>query len=116
MIDRCDVLCLDAPLAEAIRAGLPDAGEAERLSDLAAGVADPTRLLIARALQAAPELCVCDIAWILGRAQNAVSHHLRIMRSNGLLQSRRDGKFVMYGLTPAGMTVVAALGADEVSA
>jgi ArsR family transcriptional regulator, lead/cadmium/zinc/bismuth-responsive transcriptional repressor len=45
---------------------------------------------------------VCDLAWISSRAQNLVSHHMRVLRSAGLVRSRRDGKLVMYSLTDAG--------------
>jgi DNA-binding transcriptional ArsR family regulator len=106
MSDRCDVLCLDLPLAERIRAGLPSLAEAERAAGRAKALADPTRLLIAAALAA--ELCVCDLAWIVGRSQNLVSHHVRALRTAGLAESRRDGKLVMYQLTDAGRDLLAA--------
>ena len=45
---------------------------------------------------------MCDLSWIAGRSQNLVSHHLRTLRSRGLVRSRRDGKLVMYSLTERG--------------
>jgi DNA-binding transcriptional ArsR family regulator len=66
-------------------------------------------LLLAAALAAADELCVCDLAWIVERAQNLVSHHVRVLRSHGLVRSRREGKMVMYALTEAGQGVLAAV-------
>ncbi len=45
---------------------------------------------------------MCDLAWISERAQNLVSHHLRLLRSHKLVRSRRDGKLVMYSLTAEG--------------
>jgi ArsR family transcriptional regulator, lead/cadmium/zinc/bismuth-responsive transcriptional repressor len=56
-------------------------------------------------LREGEELCVCDLSWIAGRAQNLVSHHLRVLRSHGMVRSRRDGKLVMYSLTPAGRSL-----------
>ncbi len=50
----------------------------------------------------AARLCVCDLAWISGRPQNLVSHHLRALRQEGLATSRRDGKIVFYSLTEVG--------------
>src|SRR5437867_10042412 len=50
------------------------------------------------ALARGGELCVCDLAWIVGRAQNLVSHHLRTLRAEGLAESRRAGKFVFSRL------------------
>jgi DNA-binding transcriptional ArsR family regulator len=70
---------------------------------------DPTRLLLAAALGEGGELCVCDLAWISSRAQNLVSHHLRLLRSRRLVSSRRDGKLVMYSLTEEGRTLLGAV-------
>ena len=106
--DRCELLCLDLPKAEAIRAELP---ATDALTDPAArmrALGDPTRLLIATALAATDELCVCDLAWVTGRAENLVSHHVRVLRSAGLASSRRDGKMVLYALTDAGRALLRA--------
>ena len=73
-----------------------------------ARVGGPTRLGIALALSEADELCVCDVAWIVSRAENLVGHHLRALREAGLARSRRDGKIVFYGLTAPGQALVAA--------
>jgi DNA-binding transcriptional ArsR family regulator len=64
---------------------------------------------LAAALAEADELCVCDLAWIVERAQNLVSHHVRVLRREGLVRSRREGKMVMYGLTEAGRALLAAV-------
>lgn len=63
-------------------------------------------LTLAVALAEGGELCVCDLAWVLERAENLVSHHLRRLRSAGLVTSRRDGKMVMYSLTERGRELV----------
>lgn len=68
----------------------------------AKALGDPTRLMIAVALRDGDELCVCDLAWIAGRAENLVGHHLRALRAAGLARSRRDGKVVFYTLTSVG--------------
>ncbi len=108
--DRCDLLCLDLPVAEAIRARtLERAHELRDAADRARGLADPTRLSLAAALSETEELCVCDLAWIAGRPQNLVSHHLRALRSHGLAESRRDGKMVMYSLTSDGRALLDAV-------
>ena len=72
-------------------------------------MADPTRLRLAVALGEGGELCVCDLAWISGRSQGLVSHHLRTLRSLGLVQSGRNGKLVMYGLTDGGRVLLSAV-------
>jgi len=99
--DRCDLLCLDLPRAEAIRQRL-DLDLAAGASARAKALADPTRFLIALALRDGEELCVCDLSWITARAENLVGHHLRTLRSAGLASSRREHKIVFYALTDAG--------------
>jgi ArsR family transcriptional regulator, lead/cadmium/zinc/bismuth-responsive transcriptional repressor len=104
--DRCDLICIDAPRAEAIRERLLDGGVAQDAAERAKALSDPTRLTLAAALREGEELCVCDLSWIAGRSQNLVSHHLRVLRSHGVVRSRRDGKLVMYSLTPAGRSLL----------
>lgn len=103
--DRCDVLCLDLPRAEELRAHL-DRDLADRAAARAKALADPTRLLIALALRDGGELCVCDLAWITARAENLVGHHLRQLRNAALASSRRDGKIVFYSLTATGTALL----------
>jgi DNA-binding transcriptional ArsR family regulator len=108
--DRCDLLCLDLPLAEEIRARTGERTGALRLAaERARGLADPTRLTLAAALAEADALCVCDLAWIVGRSQNLVSHHLRALRSQGFVASERAGKMVMYSLTSEGRALLTAV-------
>ena len=95
--DRCDLLCLDLPRAEDIRQHLDEAA----IADAAArgkALGDPTRVTIAVALREGGELCVCDLAWITGRPENLVGHHLRTLRAAGLATSRREHKIVFYAL------------------
>jgi ArsR family transcriptional regulator, lead/cadmium/zinc/bismuth-responsive transcriptional repressor len=107
--DRCDLLCLDLPLAESLRAGLLDESEASELASRAAALGDATRLRVAAALVAGGELCVCDLAWITGRAENLISHHVRVLRGAGLASSRRQGKMVLYQLTDIGAALLASV-------
>jgi DNA-binding transcriptional ArsR family regulator len=107
--DRCDLLCLDLPKAERLRAERLDEPSAQLLAERAKALSDPTRLTLAAALGATNELCVCDLAWVSERAENLVSHHLRALRAAGLVGSRRDGKMVMYSLTDAGRSLLAAV-------
>ena len=100
--DRCDLLCLDLEVAEKLRRERLGVGRAEELAGEAKALGDPTRLTLFAALAEAQELCVCDVAWVMERAENLVSHHLRVLRSEGLVASRREGKMVMYSLTDRG--------------
>jgi ArsR family transcriptional regulator, lead/cadmium/zinc/bismuth-responsive transcriptional repressor len=110
--DRCDLICIDAPRAEAIRARLLDESAALEAAERAKALSDPTRLTLAEALSEGGELCVCDLSWIVGRSQNLVSHHLRALRARGLVLSRKDGKMVMYTLTAAGASLLSAVLGD----
>src|SRR5438445_1913604 len=104
--DRCDLLCLDLPRAEALRTTRVDERSAQRLADPFRALADPARLTLALALRDGDELCVCDLAWVLERAQNLVSHHLRALRSGGLVDYRREGKMALYSLTERGQALL----------
>jgi ArsR family transcriptional regulator, lead/cadmium/zinc/bismuth-responsive transcriptional repressor len=106
--DRCDLLCLDLPLAERLRRERLPTEAAEAAAARAAALGDPTRLMLATSLRDGSELCVCDLAWVVERSQNLVSHHLRRLRVDGLVQSRRDGKMVLYSLTESGTALLRA--------
>jgi ArsR family transcriptional regulator, lead/cadmium/zinc/bismuth-responsive transcriptional repressor len=107
--DRCDLICIDAPRAEAIRGRLLGEDEARDAAERAKALSDPTRLTMVEALREGEELCVCDLSWIVGRSQNLVSHHLGALRSRGLVRSRKDGKMVMYSLTEVGVSLLGAV-------
>lgn len=108
-VDQCELLCLDIPHAERIRALLPSLAEAESSAAVARALSDPTRLTIASALLEGDELCVCDMAWVVAQSQNLVSHHLRQLKIAGLVASRRQARMVMYQLTDRGRTLTEAV-------
>ena len=74
-------------------------GEAEigRMAVMFKMLSDPTRLKIINALMAS-ELCVCDLAAVMGMSQSAVSHQLAALRTNRLIKARREGKQIYYSL------------------
>ncbi len=113
--DRCELLCLDLPTAEALRRRRPDRERVTALAARSAALADPTRLSLALALVDSDELCVCDLSWISERSENLVSHHMRALREARLAQSRRDGKMVMYSLTEAGRQLLAAIASEPIA-
>lgn len=61
-------------------------------------LADETRMKIAFALCMEDELCVCDVAHIIGSTLATASHHLRMLRQLGLAKFRKEGKLVFYSL------------------
>jgi ArsR family transcriptional regulator, lead/cadmium/zinc/bismuth-responsive transcriptional repressor len=69
----------------------------EALADTFRVLGDPTRVRILDAL-AGGELCVCDIASLVGISESAVSHQLRLLRSMRLVRPRRAGRLVYYAV------------------
>lgn len=64
------------------------------------GAADPTRLAILRQLATDPEVCACDFSACCTVAQPTVSHHLKVLREAGWVDSERRGSWVFYRLRP----------------
>jgi ArsR family transcriptional regulator, arsenate/arsenite/antimonite-responsive transcriptional repressor len=61
--------------------------------------ADPTRIRVLAALQAG-ELCVCELCDALQVPQSTLSTHLQVIRDSGLVQTRKEGKWIYYALDP----------------
>jgi DNA-binding transcriptional ArsR family regulator len=115
-VDTCELLCLDLPRATEVRARQPEAEALVAAAERAKALADPTRLAVAVALRDGGELCVCDLAWVLGRSDKLVSHHARALRAAGLAGSRRAGKMVLYSLSDAGRALLESVLPERVRA
>jgi DNA-binding transcriptional ArsR family regulator len=102
-----ELLHIDAREGRRLRAARPDERTAEALAGRYKALGDPTRLGLALALVDASELCVCDLSWIAQRPQNLVSHHMKVLKREGIAGARRDGRMTMYSLTPAGRELLA---------
>ena len=84
-------------VAAAVDRGL-SGEDAARLSSLLSLLADPVRLRILYSLELVDELCVGDIALALDASEDAVGYALRLLRTAGLVQTRKDGRVVFYRL------------------
>jgi DNA-binding transcriptional ArsR family regulator len=93
----CETEFVDEARVSAVRDGMPETEAFGPLSDIFKALSDPTRLKIVSALSV-DELCVCDIANLLGSSISAVSHQLRVLRNLKLVKNRKDGKMVYYSL------------------
>jgi len=76
------------------------ADDAGALADKFKALADPARVAIVNRLAAADEVCVCDLNAALELSQPTVSHHLRVLREAGLVESSRRGTWAFYRLVP----------------
>jgi DNA-binding transcriptional ArsR family regulator len=83
------------------------------LAELYKVFGDPTRIRILYALST-QELCVCDIADLLGMTQSAISHQLRVLKQSHLVKFRREGKTVFYSLADAHVYTILAQGLEHV--
>ena len=95
--DVCDLVQIDLTRVRKIRAALVQPDAVQGLADTFSALGDPTRVRILDALSHG-ELCVCDLAAVLGLSQSAVSHQLRLLRGMRLVKPRRDGRIVFYAL------------------
>jgi ArsR family transcriptional regulator, arsenate/arsenite/antimonite-responsive transcriptional repressor len=72
----------------------------EELAARFKALADPTRVAIVNRLAAVPEVCVCDLTASFDLSQPTISHHLKILREAGLVESSRRGTWAYYRLVP----------------
>ena len=75
-------------------------------------LADPTRLAIVRELAGAAEVCACDFSSCCDVRQPTVSHHLRVLREAGVVESERRGTWIFYRLAPAAAERLRGLAAE----
>ena len=96
-IEYCDGAHDHANAAALLREGLPDETELAEMAELFKTFGDSTRIRILYILSRT-ELCVCDIADVLGLTQPAVSYQLKALKQARLVKPRREGKTVYYSL------------------
>ena len=94
----CEVLVFDEDLVARARERILLDQEAQDVAELFKMLAHPTRVQILRAL-AEQELCVCDLAEVLGLSVSATSYQLQAMRRLKLVRYRREGKFAYYSVS-----------------
>lgn len=96
MKEICEVTKVHPEVVDNVQKHMPDLSE---VVNLFKALADETRLKIAYALTIEEEMCVCDIAAVIGSSTATASHHLRYLRERGLARSLRKGKQVYYSLS-----------------
>lgn len=99
--DDCDVRIVDRERVAATQERLIDPDEALALADVFKLLGEPSRIRILYALLEAGELCVCDLAAVVGVSETVVSHAMRLLRAAGIVRNRRDGRMIYYRLDDA---------------
>ena len=101
-------------LRERVEAGLPDEESLYDLAELFKVFGDTTRIRILYVLFES-ELCVCDIAELLGMSQSAISHQLRVLKQARLVRARREGKTVFYFLADDHVRTIIGQGMEHIT-
>lgn len=107
--DVCTISIIHGDVVDRVRSVLPEDGLLHQMADLFKVVGDPTRARILFALRES-EMCVCDIAALLGMTASAISHQLRVLKQAALVKHRKEGKVVFYSLKDAHIQEILDLG------
>src|SRR5215467_15790694 len=88
-----------------------DGASAAELAQVFKALGDPVRLRLVSLIgaRAGGEVCVCDLTSAFDLSQPTISHHLKVLREAGLIDSERRGTWVYYRLVPAALERMAAL-------
>ena len=112
-IETCGYLCVHEEVAARVQRELPETETLLQLAELFKVFGDGTRVRILYVLLTA-EVCVCDLARLLGMTQSAVSHQLRILKQMHLIKFRRDGKNLWYSLADDHVRMILKMGLEHV--
>ena len=112
-VECCDFIHAHEELVEKVRRELPGEDTLYDLTELFRIFGDSTRIKILYVLFES-EMCVCDIAQLLGMTQSAISHQLRVLRSSKLVKFRRDGKTLYYSLADEHVCRIISQGMEHV--
>ena len=110
----CDFMHAHPDLVESVKGRMADEDALIDLAELFKIFGDSTRIKILYTLSVS-EMCVCDIAQILGMTISAVSHQLAILRRAKLVGTRRDGKTIFYFLADEHVNLILAQGYEHVT-
>lgn len=111
--EQCEVVHVHQELVEQVNETMPDEEILYDLAELFKIFGDSTRIRILYALFES-EMCVCDIAQLLGMTQSAISHQLRCLKQSKLVKYRREGKTVFYSLADAHVRTIFDQGMEHI--
>lgn len=111
--DYCEVDVFDPERVAKVRESMLNTEHVDRMTEIFQALGNPTRVKILHSLFT-EELCVCDLAQVLGMSSSAVSHQLRVLRSKRLVKFRKEGKMAYYSIDDEHVRKLFTLGLEHV--
>ena len=113
-VETCEWVHTHEDIVRKVTQEMPGEEVLYNLAELFKIFGDSTRIKILYVLFAS-EMCVCDIAQLLGMTQSAISHQLRALKQSRLVKSRREGKTVFYSLADGHVRTILDQGIEHIS-
>ena len=112
-IEVCEQIEYHDDVIEHARGDMPDEEILYDLAEIFRVFGDTTRIKILWSLFE-EEMCVCDMAQLLGMGQSAISHQLRLLKAAHLVRTRRDGKQIFYSLDDEHVRLIFDMGLSHI--
>lgn len=113
-VECCEVACVHDDAVKKVRGKMPQEATLKELADFYKVFGEVTRVKILYVLLES-EMCVCDLAEVLGMTQSAISHQLRVLKQMKLVANRREGKTVYYSLADGHIQTIISQGMEHIS-
>ena len=113
-VERCEYIHVHEDIVSKVNETMPDDEILYDLAELFKIFGDSTRIKILYVLFES-EMCVCDLAQLLGMTQSAISHQLRALKQSKLVKYRREGKTVFYSLADGHVRAILDQGMEHIS-
>lgn len=111
---KCEYLCVHQDVVDRVNREMPGEEQLFDLAELFKIFGDSTRVKILYVLFES-EMCVCDIAQLLGMTQSAISHQLQVLKKSKLVKYRREGKTVFYSLSDGHVRTILDQGMEHIT-
>ena len=113
-VEQCEFMHVHEDIVAQVEKNMPDEEVLYDLAELFKLFGDSSRIKILYVLNES-EMCVCDIARLLGMTQSAISHQLRSLKQSKLVKARREGKTVFYALADGHVHTILSQGMEHVA-
>ena len=113
-VERCEFIHVHEDIVKKVTREMPGDETLYDLADLFRIFADSTRIKILYVLYGS-EMCVCDIAQLLGMTQSAISHQLQVLKKAKLVRYRREGKTIFYSLADGHVRAILDQGMEHIT-